>query len=66
MNNNQKILEYIIDNFNINKTSMLLISNILDYLYNNSFTYLDDFIEILDCTGIDLTIEELKENNIIE
>lgn len=61
-----KILEYIRENFNVDRISMLLMGNIYNYLYDNTENYLDDFINIVNDSGIDITIEELKENNIIE
>lgn len=66
MTEQTKILEYIRENFNVDRTSMLLMSNIYDYLFDNTMNYLEDFIEIVNYSGIDITIEELKENNIIE
>ena len=66
MEEQAKILEYIRKNFNVDRTSMLLMGNIYDYLFDNTMNYLEDFIEIVNYSGIDITIEELKENNIIE
>jgi hypothetical protein len=66
MEEQTKILEYIRENFNVDRISMLLMSNIYDYLFDNTMNYLEDFIEIVNYSGIDITIEELKENNIIE
>lgn len=66
MTEQTKILEYIRENFNVDRTSMLLMSNIYDYLYSNTMNCLEDFIEIVNDSGIDITMEELKENNIIE
>lgn len=62
----EKILEYIRENFNVDRISMLLMGNIYDYLYDNTMNCLEDFINIVNDSGIDITIEELKENNIIE
>lgn len=66
MEEQAKILEYIRENFNVDRISMLLMGNIYDYLYDNTENYLEDFIKIVNDSGIDITIEELKENNIIE
>ena len=54
-------LEYIKDNFNIDSTSYDLISEIIDcFLWD-----IDKFIEILNNSRIDITIEEMKENNLL-
>lgn len=66
MNKEHEILEYIHSNFNVDRISMLLMGNIFDYLYDTTEDYLEDFIKIVNDSGIDITIEELKENNVIE
>lgn len=54
-------LEYIQDNFTIDNTSYDLISEIIDcFLWD-----IDKFIEILNNSRIDITIEEMKENNLL-
>ena len=62
MINKSKMLDYIESNFNIDMVAYSLISEIIDIFYNN----IEKIIEILNNCRIDLTIEELKENNIIE
>ena len=54
-------LEYIKDNFTIDSTSYDLISEIIDYFLYDT----DRFIEILNNSRIDITIEEMKENNLL-
>lgn len=66
MNEKNKILEYIIDNFYVDRVSINLIGSIYDYLFDTTENYMKDFIKILNEDNIDITIEELKENNIIE
>lgn len=66
MKEQAKILEYIREKFNIDRISMLLMGSIYDYLFDNTINYLEDFIKIVNDSCIDITIEELKENNIIE
>lgn len=65
MTEQEKLLTYIRENFNVDRTSMSLMSNLYDYLYTNTMCYLEDFIEIVNDSGIDITMEELEENNII-
>ena len=57
-----KMLDYIESNFNIDMVAYSLISEIIDMFYND----IEKVIEILNNCRIDLTIKELKENNIIE
>lgn len=54
-------LEYIKDNFTIDNTSYDLISEIIDYFLWDVNT----FIKILNNSRIDITIEEMKENNLL-
>jgi hypothetical protein len=56
------MLDYIESNFNIDMVAYSLISEIIDMFYND----IEKVIEILNNCRIDLTIKELKENNIIE
>jgi hypothetical protein len=62
MINKSKMLDYIESNFNIDMVAYSLISEIIDMFYND----IEKVIEILNNCRIDLTIKELKENNIIE
>lgn len=62
MINKIKMLDYIESNFNIDMVAYSLISEIIDMFYND----IEKVIEILNNCRIDLTIKELKENNIIE
>lgn len=62
MINKSKMLDYIESNFNIDIVAYSLISEIIDMFYND----IEKIIEILNNCRIDITIEELKENNIIE
>lgn len=62
MINKSKMLDYIESNFNIDMVAYSLISEIIDIFYND----IEKIIEILNNCRIDLTIEELKENNIIK
>jgi len=62
MINKSKMLDYIESNFNIDIVAYSLISEIIDMFYND----IEKVIEILNNCRIDLTIKELKENNIIE
>lgn len=81
MEEKEKILYYIKDNFNVDAISYELIENIYDYLYNNSYSlcvityndnkiaihnFLYDFLNILSDSRIDLTMQELLDNNLIE
>ena len=54
-------LEYIKDNFTIDSISYDLISEIIDYFLWDT----DKFIEILNNSRIDITIEEMQENNLL-
>lgn len=62
MINKSKMLDYIESNFNIDMVAYSLISEIIDMFYND----IEKIIEILNNCRIDLTIKELKENNIIK
>lgn len=57
-----KMLDFIESNFNIDMVAYSLISELIDIFYYE----IDRLIEILNNCRIDITIEELKENNIIE
>ena len=54
-------LEYIKDNFTIDNTSYDLISEIIDYFLWD----VNAFIKILNNSRIDITIEEMQENNLL-
>lgn len=54
-------LEYIKDNFTIDSISYDLISEIIDYFLWDT----DKFIEILNNSRIDITIEEMQENGLL-
>lgn len=81
MNEKERIIEYIKDNFNVDITTIRLIDSLYDYLDNhnyskdiinyknkrvmvNSFIY--DLISLLDNSTIDLTMEELLDNNLVD
>lgn len=81
MGEKEKIITYIKNNFNVDITTICLIENIYDYLYNNSYSlcvityndnkiaihnFLYDFLNILNDSRIDLTMQELLDNNLIE
>ena len=66
MNEKEKILEYINNNFNVDRVSVNLIGSIYDYLFDTTENYMKEFIKILNEDNIDITIKELKENNVIE
>lgn len=56
-----EMLEYIKDNFTIDSISYDLISEIIDYFLWD----VDKFIEILNNSRIDITIEEMQENGLL-
>lgn len=62
MINKSKMLDYIESNFNIDMVAYSLISEIIEIFYND----IEKIVEILNNCRIDITKEELKENNIIE
>lgn len=81
MNEKERIIEYIKDNFNVDITTIRLIDSLYDYLDNhnyskdiinyknkrvmvNSFIY--DLISLLDNSTIDLTMEELLDNQLVD
>ena len=81
MSEKEKIITYIKNNFNVDITTICLIENIYDYLYNKSYSlcvityndnriaihnFLYDFLNILNDSRIDLTMQELLDNNLIE
>ncbi len=81
MEEREKIINYIRNNFNTDITTICLIENIYDYLDNHScslsiITYNDnriaihsflyDLLEILESSRIDLTMQELLDNNLID
>ena len=66
MSEKDKILEYIHNNFNVDRVSINLIGSIYDYLFDTTENYMKEFIKILNEDNIDITIKELKENNVIE
>lgn len=60
-----ELITYIKTNFNIDTTSYYLICEIISK-FSDIENGLNIIIEILNNSGIDLTLEELKENKIIE
>ncbi len=54
-------LAYIKNNFTIDSTSYDLISEIIDYFLWD----IDNFVKILNNSRIDITIEEMKENKLL-
>lgn len=81
MSEKEKIITYIKNNFNVDITTICLVDSIYDYLYNNSYSlcvityndnkiaihnFLYDFLNILNDSRIDLTMQELLDNNLIE
>ena len=81
MSEKEKLMSYIRNNFNVDRTTMLLIDSIYDYLYNNVYnltiityndnriaihSFLYDLLNILNDSGIDLSMNELLDNNAIE
>lgn len=81
MSEKEKIITYIKNNFNVDAISYELIENIYDYLYNNNYSlcvityndnkiaihnFLYDFLNILNDSRIDLTMQELLDNSLIE
>ena len=81
MSEKEKIITYIKNNFNVDITTICLVDSIYDYLYNNSYSlcvityndnkiaihnFLYDFLNILSDSRIDLTMQELLDNNLIE
>jgi len=81
MEEREKIINYIKNNFNVDLTTICIIENIYDYLYNHSYSlciityndnkiaihnFLYDFLEILENSRIDLTMQELLDNNLID
>ena len=63
-NKKAKIIDYIYNNFNIDITALRLIEATFDFIIYKKLS-IKDFIEILNGAFIDITLEELKENNLI-
>lgn len=81
MREKEKIFNYIRDNFTCDMTTLCLIDSIYDYLYDHSYSmtiitynnnrvkihsFLYDLVDILSSSRIDVTIEELLNNNLID
>ena len=81
MSEKEKIFNYIRDNFTCDVTTLCLVDSIYDYLYDHSYSmtiitynnnrvkihsFLYDLVEILSSSRIDVTIEELLNNNLID
>ena len=81
MEEKQRIITYIKNNFNLDITTICLIDSIYDYLYNHSYSlciityndnriaihsFLYDLLDILESSRIDITMQELLDNNLIE
>jgi len=81
MNEKERIIEYIKDNFNVDITTIRLIDSLYDYLDNHNYSkdiinyknkrvmvnsFLYDLISLLDNSTIDLTMEELLDNNLVD
>ena len=81
MNEKEKIIEYIKDNFNVDIVAIRLIDSIYDYLDNHNYSkdiinykskrvivnsFLYDLVSLLDNSTIDLTMEELLDNNLVD
>lgn len=81
MNEKERIIEYIKDNFNVDIVSIRLIDSIYDYLDNHNYSkdiinyknkrvivnsFLYDLVSLLDNSTIDLTMEELLDNKLVD
>lgn len=60
----RKIIDYIYNNFNIDTTALRLIEALCDFVIYKQIS-VDDFCKILNNAFIDITSQELKENNLI-
>ena len=63
-NKKTKVIDYIYNNFNIDATALRLIEATFDFVIYKKIC-IEDFCEILNGAFIDITPEELKENNLI-
>jgi len=59
-----KMLDYIVSNFNIDMVAYSLISEIIER-FSRMENGINTIIKILNNSGIDITKKELKENDII-
>lgn len=81
MNEKERIVEYIKDNFNVDITTIRLIDSIYDYLDNRNYSkdiinyknkrvmvnsFIYDLIQLLDNSTIDITMEELLDNKLVD
>jgi len=81
MNEKERIIEYIKDNFNVDITTIRLIDSIYDYLDNRNYSkdiinyknkrvmvnsFIYDLIQLLDNSTIDITMEELLDNKLVD
>ena len=81
MNEKERIIEYIKDNFNVDITTIRLIDSLYDYLDNHNYSkdiinyknkrvmvnsFIYDLISLLDNSTSDLTMEELLDNNLVD
>ena len=81
LNEKERIMNYIIDNFNVNNMSYNLINELYDYIIVkwcgkeyikvNGIPckingYIKEFIEKMNNCNIDITLKELIENKVID
>ena len=81
MEEKEKIINYVNENFNVEATTLRLIRSVYEYLdqnchslciitYNDNRIAIHDFLynllDILQDADIDLTMQELLDNNLIE
>lgn len=81
MEEKEKIINYVRENFNVDATTLRLIRSVYEYLDKNCYslciiTYNDNriaihnflyiLLDILQDANIDLTMQELLDNNLIE
>ena len=81
MNEKERIIEYIKDNFNVDITTIRLIDSLYDYLDNHNYSkdiinyknkrvmvnsFIYDLIQLLDNSTIDITMEELLDNKLVD
>ena len=81
MDEKERIIEYIKDNFNVDIVAIRLIDSIYDYLDNRNYSkdiinyknkrvmvnsFIYDLIQLLDNSTIDITMEELLDNKLVD